>query len=123
MPHKVSTVDMLDDVSTSVQVCGACNAVRKEADGRLVGDMFDGQGFVRGLARKGRPAKGASALIIGSGGVGSAIAVAMAEAGVGHLALYDTRSETMGKLTDRLQKFFPKLSIQVGSNDPGLRLS
>ena len=103
MSHKVSTVDMLDDVSTSVQVCGACNAVRKEADGRLVGDMFDGQGFVRGLARKGRPAKGASALIIGSGGVGAAIAVAMAEAGVGHLALYDTRSETMEKLTDRLQ--------------------
>ena len=118
MSHKVSTVDMLDDVSTSVQVCGACNAVRKEADGRLVGDMFDGQGFVRGLARKGHPAKGASALIIGSGGVGSAIAVAMAEAGVGHLALYDTRSETMEKLTDRLQQFFPKLSIQVGSNDP-----
>ena len=57
MPNKVSTVDMLDDVSTSVQVCGACNAVRKEADGRLVGDMFDGQGFVRGLARKGRPAR------------------------------------------------------------------
>ena len=103
MPHKVSTVDMLDDVSTLVQVCGACNAVRKEADRRLVGDMVDGQGFVRGLARKGRPAKGTSALIVGAGGVGSAIAVAMAEAGVGHLALYDTRSETMEKLTDRLQ--------------------
>ena len=118
MPHKVSTVDMLDEVSTSVQVCGACNAVRKEADGRLVGDMFDGQGFVRGLARKGRPAKGASALIVGSGGVGSAIAVAMAEAEVGRLALYDTRSEATEKLADRLQQFFPKLSIQVGSNDP-----
>jgi len=118
MPHKVSTVDMLDEVSTSVQVCGACNAVRKEADGRLVGDMFDGQGFVRGLARKGRPAKGASAMIVGSGGVGSAIAVAMAEAEVGRLALYDTRSEATEKLADRLQQFFPKLSIQVGSNDP-----
>jgi shikimate dehydrogenase len=118
MPHKVSTVAMLDEVSTAVQVCGACNAVRKEADGRLVGDMFDGQGFVRGLARKGRPAKGASALIVGSGGVGSAIAVAMAEAEVGRLALYDTRSEAMEKLADRLQQFFPKLSIQVGSNDP-----
>ena len=53
MPHKVSTVAMLDELSTAVQVRGACNAVRKEADSRLVGDMFDGQGFVRGLARKG----------------------------------------------------------------------
>ncbi|MDG2195957.1 MAG: shikimate dehydrogenase [SAR324 cluster bacterium] len=118
MPHKVSTVAMLDEVSTAVQVCGACNAVRKEADGRLVGDMFDGQGFVRGLARKGRPAQGASALVIGSGGVGSAIAVAMAETGVGRLALYDNRPEVMEQLASRLQQFFPTLPIQLGSNDP-----
>ena len=118
MPHKVSTVAMLDEASTAVQVCGACNAVRKEADGRLVGDMFDGQGFVRGLARKGRPVQGSSALVIGSGGVGSAIAVAMAEAGVGRLALYDTRPEVMEQLASRLQQFFPTLPIQLGSNDP-----
>ena len=118
MPHKVSTVAMLDEVSTAVQVCGACNAVRKEADGRLVGDMFDGQGFVRGLARKGRPAQGASALVIGSGGVGSAIAFAMAETGVGRLALYDNRPEVMEQLASRLQQFFPTLPIQLGSNDP-----
>ena len=83
--------------------------------------MFDGQGFVRGLARKGRPAKGASALIVGSGGVGSAIAVAMAEAEVGRLALYDTCSEATEKLADRLQQFFPNypsrlaVMIQLGS--------
>ena len=118
MPHKVSTVAMLDEVSTAVQVCGACNAVRKEADGRLVGDMFDGQGFERGLARKGRPAQGASALVIGSGGVGSAIAFAMAETGVGRLALYDNRPEVMEQLASRLQQFFPTLPIQLGSNDP-----
>ena len=118
MPHKVSTVAMLDEVSTAVQVCGACNAVRKEADGRLVGDMFDGEGFVRGLARKGRPVQGASALIIGSGGVGSAIAVAMADAGVGRLALYDTRPDATEQLSSRLQQFFPTLPINLGRNDP-----
>ena len=118
MPHKVSTVAMLDEVSTAVQVCGACNAVRKEADGRLVGDMFDGQGFVRGLARKGRPVQGASALIIGSGGVGSAIAVAMADAGVGRLALYDTRPDATEQLSSRLQQFFPTLPTNLGCNDP-----
>ncbi|MAC43146.1 MAG: shikimate dehydrogenase [Deltaproteobacteria bacterium] len=118
MPHKVSTVAMLDEVSTAVQVCGACNAVRKEADGRLVGDMFDGQGFVRGLVRKGRPVQGASALIIGSGGVGSAIAVAMADAGVGRLALYDTRPDATEQLSSRLQQFFPTLPINLGRNDP-----
>ena len=51
MPHKVTTVGLLDEVSVAVQVAGACNAVRRDAQGRLVGDMFDGEGFVRGVRR------------------------------------------------------------------------
>src|SRR5438876_11570928 len=45
MPHKVSTVGLLDEVSATVQIAGSCNAVRRNDDGRLVGDMFDGAGF------------------------------------------------------------------------------
>ena len=54
MPHKVPIVALLDEVSVSVKVAGACNAVRVDRDGKLVGDMFDGEGFVRGVIRKGR---------------------------------------------------------------------
>jgi shikimate dehydrogenase len=46
MPHKVTTVGLLDEVTATVRVAGACNAVKRLADGRLVGDMFDGAGFV-----------------------------------------------------------------------------
>ena len=73
MPHKVATVGLLDAVSTTAAVAGACNAVRREADGRLVGDMFDGEGFVRGVLRKGQPLQGRRALVVGCGGVGSAM--------------------------------------------------
>ena len=54
MPHKMSTVSLLDVRSPAVEIAGACNAVRRDADGRLVGDLFDGEGFVRGLRRKRR---------------------------------------------------------------------
>ena len=54
----------------------------RAADGRLIGDLFDGEGFVRGVQRKGLVLKGASALVVGSGGVGSAIAASLAAAGV-----------------------------------------
>src|SRR6266545_3231090 len=50
MPHKVTTVAMLDEVSTAVKIAGSCNAILKRTDGTLVGDMFDGAGFARGLA-------------------------------------------------------------------------
>ncbi len=83
MPHKVTTVSLLDEVMTTAKVAGSCNAVRLGPDGKLVGDMFDGEGFVRGVLRKGRELKGARVLVVGSGGVGSAIVASFAKAGVG----------------------------------------
>ena len=61
MPHKVTTVGLLDEASPTVRIAGSCNAVRVTEDGRLVGDMFDGVGFVRGLRRKGCALDGARA--------------------------------------------------------------
>src|ERR1700728_2112033 len=59
MPHKITTVGLMDEVSTTARIAGACNAVLRRPDGALAGDMFDGEGFVRGVARKGREMKGA----------------------------------------------------------------
>ncbi len=74
MPHKVVTVGLLDEVTPNVTVAGACNAVKRAPDGRLIGDMFDGEGFVRGVLRKGRRIEGARALVVGAGGVEAALA-------------------------------------------------
>ncbi len=59
MPHKVTTVGLVDEVLHGAQIAGACNAILRAADGSLLGDMFDGEGFVRGMLRKGRAAAGA----------------------------------------------------------------
>ena len=103
MPHKVSVVDLLDEVSPAVRVAGACNALRRDAAGRLVGDMFDGAGFVRGVRRKGVELQGARVLIVGAGGVGSAIAASFAAAGVAALSLHDLRAEAAESLATRLR--------------------
>jgi len=118
MPHKVSVVDLLDDASPTVKVSGACNAVKRAADGRLVGDMFDGEGFVRGLRRKGLALQGARALVIGSGGVGSAIAASLAAARPAEIALHDIHAEAAQQLASRLRAHYPAVSVAAGSNDP-----
>jgi shikimate dehydrogenase len=118
MPHKVTTVDLLDEASTSVKVAGACNAVRVGPEGKLVGDMFDGEGFVRGVLRKGRTLAGARALVAGNGGVGSAISASLAKAGVSELALYDAYEPMMNGLANRLRSHYPNLKVRVGSIDP-----
>lgn len=118
MPHKVAVVDLLDEASVAVNICGACNAVRVDGDGRIIGDMFDGEGFVRGLARKGRSIQGASALIVGAGGVGSAIAASLAAAGAARIGLYDINPASSEGLAGRLRVAYPDLQLQSGSNDP-----
>src|SRR3954469_3448996 len=72
MPHKATTIPLLDEVMTTAKVAGSCNAIRVGARGKLVGDMFDGEGFVRGVLRKGRVLTAARVLVVGCGGVGSA---------------------------------------------------
>jgi shikimate dehydrogenase len=118
MPHKISTVPLLDEVSPAVMIAGSCNAVLKREDGALVGDVFDGEGFVRGVLRKGKSFRGKSALIVGCGGVGSAIAAALAAAGAVRMGLFDLDLVAMEGLARRLQCAYSALDIQLGSNNP-----
>jgi shikimate dehydrogenase len=118
MPHKVTVAGLLDEVTPAVKIAGSCNAIRRDEDGRLIGDMFDGEGFVRGVRRKGCRLEGARVLVVGAGGVGSAIAASLAAAGVASLALYDARAESAEGLRDRLAAHYPRLELSTGSNDP-----
>jgi len=118
MPHKVVTVGLLDEVTATVRVAGACNAVKKLADGRLVGDMFDGAGFVRGVQRKGFELTGKRVLVVGAGGVGCAIAASLAGAGIFAISLFDVNAAYAEALGQRLKQNYPHIDVRTGSNDP-----
>jgi shikimate dehydrogenase len=118
MPHKVTTTSMLDEVSPAVLIAGACNAVKRGTEGQLIGDMFDGEGFVRGVLRKGLKLSGARVLVVGAGGVGSAIAASLAGAGIGEISLFDLTSASAERLGTRLKTHYPAIQVKTGSNDP-----
>ena len=118
MPHKVTTVDLVDECTTTVKIAGSCNAVLLRPDGTLLGDMFDGTGFTRGLARKGFAVAGAKCLVVGAGGVGSAIAASLAADGVAAISLFDTHAAAAEGLASRLRTHYPRLGVDVRSGDP-----
>jgi shikimate dehydrogenase len=118
MPHKVTTTSLVDELTPTARIAGACNAILLRPDGTLLGDQFDGAGFTRGVERKGRSLKGARAFVLGSGGVGSAIAASLAAAGVAGLALFDTNTAAVEALADRLRKHYSQLVVTTGSKDP-----
>ena len=123
MPHKVTTVSLLDQAAVAVQVAGSCNAILRRPDGSLYGELFDGIGFVRGAKRKGFNFSGMDCLIVGTGGVGSAIAAAIAAEGPGSIGLFDLDAAAAERLAARLRRHFPGLAVGLRDNDPaGYRL-
>jgi shikimate dehydrogenase len=118
MPHKVTTTHLVDEMTTTAKIAGACNAILRRTDGSLLGDMFDGAGFVRGVERKGKRVGGARALVVGCGGVGSAIAASLAAAELSAIGLFDPATAAAEALADRLRRHYPTLDIATGSKDP-----
>ncbi|RPI45396.1 MAG: shikimate dehydrogenase [Hyphomicrobiaceae bacterium] len=118
MPHKVTTLALLDELTPTAKIAGSCNAILRRSDGSLLGDMFDGAGFVRGVVRSGRTLVGNRVLVVGCGGVGSAIAASLAAAGVGMIALFDANAASAEALAGRLRAQYHQLEIKTGSNDP-----
>jgi shikimate dehydrogenase len=118
MPHKVTTMELVDELSPTAVVAGAANGVFLREDGTLVGDQFDGEGFVRGVRRKGVDPAGKRALVVGNGGVGSPIAASLAAAGVSMMGLFDPNGAASEALGERLLAAYPQLQVETGSKDP-----
>lgn len=89
VPHKIALGQLVDDLGPAARTMGAINAIRKAPGGRLIGDNFDGEGFLRGLEREGHTVKDKRVLIVGAGGAGRAISHAVASAGARAISLVD----------------------------------
>ena len=104
-PYKEAVVGLLDEVEPRAAAMGAVNTVVVR-DGRLVGHNTDASGFrtaydrlVAGSGPAGAPA---SVALIGTGGVGRAIAFALARPGGPELRLFDTERGRAEDLARRL---------------------
>src|SRR3977135_389361 len=81
VPHKFSATRHCETLSARAHKLAAVNVMRRETDGRGSGDMADGIALVAALRARGFEPKGRRALVVGAGGAGSAVALALAEAG------------------------------------------
>jgi len=102
VPFKQAAFADCDRVSARAQVLEACNIVRREADGTITGEMTDGLGYLAALASHGIDPAGKAAIVIGAGGVGSAIAGALAERKAEKILLLDIDRERRQGLLKRL---------------------
>ncbi len=118
VPHKVQTAELCDELGTAGRLIGSVNAVRRDPDGRLIGDMFDGKGFVAGLEGAGYDLKGRNVLLVGAGGAGRAIAFAVAEAGAKRLTIANRTAGKAEALARAVMRAVPAVEVGVGPADP-----
>lgn len=114
VPYKQLLATCLDSVSERSAALRSVNVIRREADGRLVGDIVDGEGFLNATRKHGFSPEDTQVLVIGTGGVGSAIAYSLCQAGVSHLAISDISHERVEVLGDLLRNAFPEITISAG---------
>ncbi|WP_249123006.1 MULTISPECIES: shikimate dehydrogenase [unclassified Bradyrhizobium] len=118
VPHKMAVVPLLDEVTPRATRVGAVNVVRREPDGRLIGDQLDGLGFVEGLRAQGHDPRGKRIFIAGAGGAAAGIVFGLAEAGAARITIYNRTAARAEELAARVRATFPTCDIGTGNASP-----
>ncbi len=100
-PYKEAVVPLLDALSPAAAAIGTVNTVVVR-DGRLTGHNTDSTGFARAFGALLGPPGEAPVALIGAGGVGRAIAFALAELGARTLHIFDSDTAKADALAARL---------------------
>lgn len=117
IPHKFSGLELCDESSERARYAGSANVMFRQKNGLWWGDNTDGQGYMDGIEAQGFNVKNKSALLVGAGGAGSAIAFEILERGASLLKIHDQDEQRLSRLIETLkQKFGAK--VVAGSSDP-----
>jgi shikimate dehydrogenase len=111
VPHKRAVAGLVDHLSPRAARLQAVNVVRRDDHGRLSADMLDGLGFLAALQKNGFRAQGCRALVIGTGGAGSAIVDALCEAGIRSLCLQDIDPARVAQMHTLFATAFPHIDM------------
>lgn len=90
MPDKVEAARYMDELSPAAQIIGAVNTIVNE-DGKLIGHMTDGEGFVNNLKDHGVSIVGKRMVVAGGGGAATAIQVQCALDGAREITIFNKK--------------------------------
>lgn len=111
IPHKQEAARQSDELSPRARDLGAVNVIRRTDEGRLIGDMVDGIGFLEALKLHGFSVEGKRAVVFGAGGAGSAIAYSAAESKASEVVIVDTDKSRQKALLDLISLRFPSTAL------------
>lgn len=124
MPDKVEAARYMDELSPAAQIIGAVNTIVNE-DGKLIGHMTDGEGFVNNLKDHGVSIVGKKLVVAGGGGAATAIQVQCALDGAKEIAIFNKRDsffERTVATAEKIRAAVPTCIVNVYDIDDETRL-
>ncbi len=121
-PCKQAVVPYLHQLSTEAQAIGAVNTVVFK-DGKRIGYNTDCSGFAENFLRGMQGVARSRVILLGAGGAGVAVAVALRRLGVQQLLVHDPHAGALSALLERLNAetpfavALPELATQTGEID------
>lgn len=115
MPDKVEAARYMDELSPAAQIIGAVNTIVNE-DGKLIGHMTDGEGFVNNLKDHGISIVGKKMVIAGGGGAATAIQVQCALDGAREITIFNKKDaffERTLQTAEKIKAAVPNCEVQV----------
>src|SRR5258705_1283086 len=125
MPHKPAAFELCDAVGPAATFEGVVNTIRIDAGGRLVGESFDGGGFLNAAREAGVFDSERHCVVIGAGGAGRAICHALAAAGLKRLSILNETPGPVEALAAKLRGKFPKvvMGLEDKFDDAGVLIN
>jgi shikimate dehydrogenase len=106
LPHKVSALELLDDVDANAKRIGAVNTIKIE-NGKARGFNTDGKGFARAIREEFVvDLRDLRVMVLGAGGAGRAIALQCAKEHCERLVIANRTFDKARALTNDLREFF-----------------
>jgi shikimate dehydrogenase len=113
IPFKVRACALADEIGAQAHTVGAINALARSGDGRWRGEIFDGLGCVEAFRRRGISFRDRHVMLVGAGGAGSAIAVAIGFEAPASLRIFDIDEERARLTAARVSLACPGVTAQA----------
>ena len=113
IPHKVDIAKYCDILLPNAEMIGAVNVAYFNKKRELIGNNFDGDGFISGLKSQGHDVTGKRIFLAGAGGASRAIAFSLAKNQVYSIYIINRTEETASDLCNSVLKWYPDLDIKL----------
>ena len=111
IPHKVSVLPFLDEISPEAQMAGAVNTVLND-NGRLKGFTTDGVGLSRSLSEAGQTLESRRVLLLGAGGAARSAAFRLLKEN-SKLTIVNRNVDRLNRLVSDLSAAYPLAEVKA----------